>query len=85
MNKYSDLELDLLRQFWQNSEMRDVVFKVLTQDFSIPPDPKLDDKQIGEKLRAIWAARDMVKAAFQEIETFNQKVEIPKTKLNQAR
>ena len=84
-NKYTDLEIESLRQFWSNYEMREVLFKVLTQEFHVPPDSKLNNEQIGEKLRAIWAARDMVKSAFNEIETFNLKADIPKYKLNQAR
>ena len=83
--KYTDLEIEMLRQFWTNTEMRETLFKVLTQEFYVPPDNKLNNEQIGEKLRAIWAARDMVKSAFNEIEMYNLKTEIPQTKLNKAR
>ena len=85
MEKYSDLEIDLLRQFWQNADLRDVIYKTLNQKFSVPRDLKLTNEEIGERNRAIWAAQDIVNSAFKEIESYNQPADVPKVLPNQAR
>jgi hypothetical protein len=79
----NDLEKGYLRTFWENEGMKNVVFKFLNQNFEVRPIKGRDD-EIGQEVRAMWRAREIVSEAFMEMGTF----EVPKDKgrkENQAR
>jgi hypothetical protein len=84
MINLSDIEKDLLREFWGNASMRDTVYRMLNQNFEVAPMQNVSDDQIGQEVRAMWKARQIVQLAFNEIST----LETPKDKgrkENQAR
>lgn len=71
----SNLEKDLLKIFWENEPLREAVRKALESKFEIKPNYEKSNQDIGENVRALWLAKDLVMEAFIEIESqINEKV-----------
>lgn len=74
---------ELLAEFWKNEPTREAVRKALEIKLEVIPDFNKTNEEIGENVRALWAAKNMVREAFIEIESQQQiKVE---EKQNSAR